>query len=98
MRLLYESPDKGALANPDNLTVATGGHLLLCENAPGGPQRIRGLTPEGRIYDFARANGRRTEFAGVCFDAASRTLFANQQGRPGEPGVTYAIWGPWAGI
>jgi hypothetical protein len=95
LRLLYESTDKGSLAHPDNLTVASGGHLLLCENAPGGPQRIRGLTPGGRVYDFAIATGRRSEFAGVCFEAASQTLFAHQQGRPGEPGVTYAIWGPW---
>jgi hypothetical protein len=95
LRLIYESPGATSLANPDNMTTTPGGHLLLCENAPGKVQRIRGLTPAGTIYDFARADVRKTEFAGVCFNAATQTLFVNQQGDPGEAAVTYAIWGPW---
>ena len=33
-----------------------------------------------------------TEFAGACFSPDGRTLFVNSQ----NPGITFAIWGPWA--
>ena len=35
---------------------------------------------------------RGSEWAGACFDPAGEVLFANIQ----EPGITFAIWGPWA--
>ncbi len=58
---------------------------------------MRGLTPNGRIFDFARANKNETEFAGATFDPKGRTLFVNQQGdeEEGVAAVTYAISGPW---
>jgi secreted PhoX family phosphatase len=95
LSLIYESPGAVQLKNPDNLVVAPTGDLLLCEDADA-PQFLRGLTPEGQIYDFARANSLDSEFCGACFDLRGHTLFVNQQGgRPDPPAVTYAIWGPW---
>jgi secreted PhoX family phosphatase len=96
LTLIYESPDRRRLKNPDNIVVAPTGDLFLCEDSDP-PQFIRGLTPRGRIYDFARANTREAEFAGVCFDPDRRTMYVNQFGDPeiGEDAVTYAIWGPW---
>lgn len=32
------------------------------------------------------------EFAGASFDPSGDVMFANMQ----SPGITYAIWGPWA--
>jgi len=97
LTMVYESPDESELDFPDNLVVAPTGDLFLCENGTP-PDFVRGLTPGGRIYDFAQAVTNETEFAGACFSPDGRTLFLNQNGGrgPGEPpGVTYAIWGPF---
>lgn len=70
-----------------------------------------GLTAGGESYVFGRNNVqltadqiagagklvqpgdyRGTEFAGACFDPAGKVLFVNVQ----SPGITFAIWGPWA--
>jgi len=40
----------------------------------------------------APGNYRGSEWAGACFDPAGEVLFANLQ----DPGITFAIWGPWA--
>ncbi len=98
LTLIYESPGPDQLKNPDNLVVGPGGVLFLCEDSEP-PQYVRGLTPSGRIFDFARANRNETEFAGATFDPKGRTLFVNQQGdeEEGVPAVTYAIWGHWRG-
>jgi uncharacterized protein len=95
LTLIYESPGPEQLKNPDNLTVAPTDDLFLCEDSEP-PQFIRGLTPDGRIYDFARANARESEFAGACFDPDGQTMYVNQFGDVNlEGAVTYAIWGPW---
>jgi secreted PhoX family phosphatase len=95
LTLIYESPSIRQLQNPDNIVVAPTGDLFLCEDSEP-PQFIRGLTPDGRIYDFAKANTRESELAGVCFDPDRRTMYVNQFGDTNlEGGVTYAIWGPW---
>jgi len=100
LTLIYESPGEDELKNPDNLVVAPAtGHLFLCEDSDP-PQFIRGLTRDGRIYDFARNNGGLTEFAGACFDPRGRTLYVSQQGsvEDGEGALVFAIWGPWGQV
>lgn len=93
LSLLFESPGASVLDAPDNICVAPGGGLLLCEDG-GGDQFLRGLTPHGKIFDFAQnivpgfAN---REFAGATFSPDGETLFVNIQ----TPGITFAIWGPW---
>jgi len=95
LTLIYESPNPEELKNPDNLTVGFDGNLYLCEDSVE-PQFIRGLTPDGEIFDFARAITNQSEFCGATFDRNGQTLFVNQQGDSLEvPGVTYAIWGPF---
>ena len=86
------------LERPDNLAMGPVGNLYLCEDR--GLRDfpfVRGLTPDGRIFDFARAQATKSEFCGACFDPKGLTLYVNQQGDPLEPStsVTYAIWGPW---
>ena len=86
------------LEHPDNLVMGPVGDLYLCEDR--GLKTfpfVRGLTPEGRIFDFAQAQTSKSEFCGACFDQKGLTLYVNQQGDPdtSSPGVTYAIWGPW---
>lgn len=94
LTLIYQSPGPEELKNPDNLCVAPTRDLFVCEDADP-PVHIRGLTPDGRIYDFGKANTNDSEFAGATFSADGSTLFVNQFGN-GDPAVTYAIWGPWS--
>jgi secreted PhoX family phosphatase len=83
---------------PDNITVSPRGGIVMCEDG-AGDQFIRGLTRDGRIFDFARNLLNRTEFAGACFSPDGRTLFLNIMGSTSdagkEKGVTLAIRGPW---
>jgi secreted PhoX family phosphatase len=102
LRLVFQSDDATGLFHPDNLAVAPTHDLFICEDvgevvAP----HIRALTPEGLIYDFARA-GRGgldagtnwTEFCGACFTPVPSlrqkhvdrlTLYVNQQSAPTGP-------------
>ncbi len=96
---VFESPGADVLDGPDNITVSPRGGILICEDG-GGEQYLRGLTPDGRIFDFAKNLLKDREFAGACFDPAGATLFVNIQGDmsplgPGDLSMTFAIWGPW---
>jgi uncharacterized protein len=94
LTLLFESPDASVLAMPDNLCVSPRGGLVICEDSDETNQNVRGLTPKGELFDFARniLPGYETqEFAGSCFSPDGKTLFFNIQ----TPGVTCAVWGPW---
>lgn len=77
----------------------------------GYGERVLGLTEQGEAFVFAKNNVvfsdveaaeagkkvsggdyRNKEFAGACFDPSGHFLFVNVQ----TPGITFAIWGPWA--
>ena len=104
LRLLFESPGPQVLNMPDNLTISPRGGIAICEDGGGQPQRLQGLTADGRLFPFAanriRLNGEKNgyrgdftakELAGVCFSPDGQWLFFNVQ----TPGVTFAITGPW---
>lgn len=100
LRLVYESPDEGVLDNPDNITVSPRGGIVLCEDGDRSNLYLRGLTRNGRIFDFAQNLVHAGEWCGATFSPDGRTLFANIQGDtspggPGNRGMTFAIWGPW---
>ena len=96
LELYLEPDDSSLLRSADNLTVAPSGYLFVCEDN-GGPNHIRGVTPEGEIFTFARSvqewkGGKGvSEFAGACFSPDGNTLFVNIQ----TPGTTLAITGPF---
>ena len=91
LTLLYESTSADTLDLCDNLALAPWGDLVICEDGKGS-NFVRGLTPDGKIYDFARnAHKDEAEFCGACFSPDGTTMFVNVQ----EPGYTYAITGPW---
>ena len=94
LTLIYESAGADTLDLCDNLALAPWGDLILCEDGRGS-NYLRGLTPGGTIYDFARnAHEDESEFCGACFSPDGKTLFVNVQ----EPGFTYAITGPWENL
>ena len=103
LRLVIESPGQDVLAMPDNITLSSRGGLALCEDGPT-IQRVQGLTRDGQIIAFARNNivlngekngfsgdFRTFEFAGATYSPDGRWLFVNCQ----QPGMTFAITGPW---
>ncbi len=114
IKLLFESPGWQLLNMPDNPTVSPRGGIVLCEDGDdhGGPeehvqpQRLIGLTQDGRLFDFAAnnldfrklpvknveaADYREEEWCGATFSFDGNWLFANIQ----SPGITFAITGPW---
>jgi secreted PhoX family phosphatase len=98
LRLVFESPSRDVLDYPDNITVSPRGGIVICEDG-ADDQHIRGLTPSGAIFDFARNLLNNDEFAGACFSPDGRVLFLNIMGSTVDAGpskgVTLAIRGPW---
>ena len=90
LSLVLEPDDRKLMDGPDNLTPAPNGDLIVCEDGEDD-NYVLGITPQGRIYRLARNAFNDSEFAGACFSPDGQTLFVNCQ----DPGITYAIWGPW---
>ncbi|QDT49020.1 hypothetical protein Pan258_30670 [Symmachiella dynata] len=104
LKLIFESPDSSVVDSPDNICVSPRGGLVLCEDGDVIPQHLRGMTQDGRIFPFAannvvlhgehnniRGDFRGGEWAGANFSKDGQWLFANIQ----DPGITFAITGPW---
>jgi uncharacterized protein len=80
LTLVFESTSITQLEGPDNVVIVPRtGDIFLQEDA-SETQFIRGLTPDGEIYNFAETVTNGTEFCGGCFDADGLTLFVSQQG------------------
>jgi uncharacterized protein len=105
LTLVYESTSATDLQSPDNIVVVPPTGDIFLQEDGDGVQYVRGLTPDGLIYDFAMTITNGSEFCGGCFDPDARTFFLNQQGErgslpagpAGEGAVTYAIFGPFGG-
>jgi secreted PhoX family phosphatase len=102
LSLVYESPGPDVLDFPDNVTTSPRGTLVVCEDNVNN-NFLRGLTPDGDLFDIALnrlvsstgADRSNDEFAGSTFSPDGHTLFVNIQA---SRGMTFAIWGPWAKI
>ena len=92
IELFFESESKQQFNYGDNLCVAPNGHLIVCEDqyTEVVDNHLRGITPDGRPYDFARLN-MQTELAGACYSPDGKWLFVNAY----APTRTLAITGPW---
>jgi secreted PhoX family phosphatase len=91
LELFAESPGPSVLDMPDNIFMAPWGDLLVAEDG-AGEQFLRGITPEGHVYDLARNAKSHSEFAGVCVSPKGDAIFVNIQ----VDGLTLAITGPFA--
>jgi hypothetical protein len=92
LSLFIESPDKLTFHYGDNICVAPNHHLIVCEDQASETvnNKLKGITPDGGIYDFARVRWQ-TEPAGACFSPDGSVLFLNLY----SPTRTLAITGPW---
>ena len=90
LSLVVQPDDFAMLDGPDNLVVAPNGDLIVCEDGRDDDYVV-GVTPHGALYHLAHNAHNDQEFAGACFAPDGHTLFVNVQ----EPGLTYAVWGPW---
>jgi len=103
LELVYESPDPAELEYPDNIVLSPRGGMVICEDSKQPVQRLYGMDGQGGLFEFCRNDVRLdgvqgfsgeftgSEWAGACFSADGRWLFANVQ----TPGFTVAITGPW---
>jgi len=95
LELFLEPQSNDLLTNGDNICAAPWGDLVLCEDLiqehKEKTPHVRGVTPEGKIYNIARNARDSTEFAGSCFSPDGKILFVNMQ----SSGLTLAITGPW---
>lgn len=90
LELFIEPDDARIMEYCDNITIAPWGDLVFCEDGPM-PNYLRGVTPKGEIYNIAKSDYIRSEFAGACFSPDGSTLFVNLQ----DAHMTLAITGPW---
>jgi secreted PhoX family phosphatase len=92
LQLFFESASPDQLNFGDNLTVAPGGHLVVCEDqySREATNHLRWITPAAESWPLALSRID-TELAGACFSPDGRTLFVNLF----SPARTLAITGPW---
>ncbi|MFC3095356.1 DUF839 domain-containing protein [Alteromonas sediminis] len=92
LSLLVESPDEKTYNYGDNIVVTPNGHMIVCEDQYSDTVNnfLKGVTPAGEIYDFARVRIQ-TEPAGACFSPDGSIMFVNLY----SPTTTLAIKGPW---
>jgi len=108
-RLAANNPDNVTVSPRGGVVLCEDGGGV--NDAFGFGERLLGLAQTGDSYIFCKNNAnlsagdiagagksvapgdyRGREFAGVCFDPKGHVMFVNMQ----SPGITYAIWGPWA--
>ncbi|WP_205698192.1 alkaline phosphatase PhoX [Conexibacter sp. SYSU D00693] len=81
LTLVYESPSAEVLDAPDNLCFhPITNDVLLCEDG-GGDQFVRGLTPQGAIYDLVRSKASDSEFCGACATRPTRCSTSTSSSR-----------------
>jgi uncharacterized protein len=92
LELIASFPKGTPFDGPDNITASPYGFALACTDGED-EQYLVGIDDGGQAFPFAFNALNTREFAGATFSPDGRTLFVNIQG---PPGMTLAIWGPWA--
>ncbi|HEY9701825.1 MAG TPA: alkaline phosphatase PhoX [Allocoleopsis sp.] len=87
IELFVEPNNPEILDYPDNIIIAQNGDLMICEDGKDD-QYIVGVTPEGKLYQFAKNALNKSEFAGICYAPDGKTMFVNIY----NPGMTLAVF------
>ena len=87
-----DDPESDNIDGPDNITVSPWGGLLVCCDGEG-VQHLFTVGPDGTPEVFARNARDNSELTGATFTDDGQTLFFNMY----DPGVTFAVTGPWDG-
>jgi len=89
LSVLTEADARNGLDGPDNITPTPWGDLVVAEDGDGD-QYLRGIRPDGSVYEIARNARSSGELCGVCLSPDGDALFVNLQ----REGLTLAIRGP----
>lgn len=108
-QLVADHPDNVTVSPRGGMLLCENGEAVM--DPYGAGTRLLGLTAAGDSYTFAKNNlqlnlgqihaagksvtagdYRAAEWCGACFTPDGEVLFANIQ----VPGISFAIWGPWA--
>jgi secreted PhoX family phosphatase len=106
--VVFASPSRDVLNNPDNIGVSPRGGIVLCEDGSGA-EFIQGLTLDGQVFHFAENTAvvpeggvpgkstlpgdyRDAEWAGSTFEPKNGNWLFVNLF---IPGMTIAITGPW---
>jgi hypothetical protein len=107
--MVGDSLDNITVSPRGGIVICEDGEPVIDSYGPG--TRLLGLSAAGESFTLVKnvvqlsgnqligtgkkvlpGDYRGSEWAGACFDPAGEVLFANLQ----DPGITFAIWGPWA--
>jgi secreted PhoX family phosphatase len=94
LELIAESTDPELLDGPDAVALSPWGDVLISEDSVTGRSvnHLRGLTPDGEMYELARTN--LSELAGLCFTPDGCGMFLNIFGS----GITLVVTGPFPAL
>lgn len=92
IELVVTFPIGSDFDGPDNITASPHGFAVACTDGENA-QYLVGINDAGEAFPFGLNVLSGSEFAGATFSPDGSTLFVNIQG---PPGMTLAIWGPWA--
>ena len=86
LQLLVASPRGRVLNSPDAIAVSPRGGIVLCEDGEsedvdGRENFIRGLTPDGELFDFAKVTAKMPLHDHIAADLLPRSTSAAGTGR-----------------
>lgn len=109
VELIFEAAESGSFSGPDNIVFSPRGSLVICEDRLGPAtkgQHIVGFNAQDGLFAFCQVNPQlravygdhdlgetavSSEWAGACFSGDGQWMFVNLY----NPGMTFAITGPW---
>ena len=91
-KTLYKG--KGALTDPDNVTVSNSGLVMAAEDS--GNMEICGISKNGKAFPILRVpKHKRSELTGPAFNSAGDRLYFSSQNGKGKGSITFEVTGPF---
>ena len=91
-KTLYKG--KGALTDPDNVTVSNSGLVMAAEDS--GNMEICGISKNGKAFPILRVpKHKRSELTGPAFNPSGTRLYFSSQNGKGKGSITFEVTGPF---